>query len=207
MTKYREIIIRPSVTLPALSTVVPERSYSFMNFLAEWVFGARGMRKEENLGHLFEIEEAIEAFAKKVAAGLGVTEPVPPDTLPAPTGQPHNSELMAKYQQAMLERQKTHSEDIAAYQEAVQKGAVGSAIYVSDAAFLAAKAATKDAIDKASERGPQGQSVLHPAYESKILRHFHGFAQSKAVDEKDVPTQDASNGRPDDRRAAPRLSS
>jgi hypothetical protein len=206
MAKLREIIIRPSVTLPALSTVVPERSYSYMNFLAEWVYGSRGMRKEENLGHLFELEEAIEAFARKIASDAGVTEPVPPEMLPAPPPNA-SAELMAKYQQAMLAIQKEHSEAIAAYQEAVQKASVGAAIYVSDAAFLAAKAATKDAIDKASERGPQGQSTLHAAYESKILRHFHGFAQSKLVDERDVPSNGVSNGRPEDRRTAPRLSS
>lgn len=61
MTKFREVKIQPDVTLPALSTEIPERSYSYVAFLIEWCLSSAGMRTDENLPHLFALEEAIEA--------------------------------------------------------------------------------------------------------------------------------------------------
>ena len=66
MLKFREIIIRPDVKLPPVSTDRPARPYSFVDFLVEWGVGARELRKDEILPHLFELEEAVEELTDRL---------------------------------------------------------------------------------------------------------------------------------------------
>ena len=188
-TKFREIKIRPNVILPAISTDQGERPYAFLDFLGEWIVGARGMRKEENLPHLFEWEETIEEFASKMATKAGVTEPKLPATLMAPdpvADAKVNEKNFADHRKAMVEIQSSYNEDGETYRRAICRASVGENIYVTDAAYRAAKEAAKDALDEACTAGSMAAS-MHAAYQTKVLRHYHALTQSKAVDEKDVP--------------------
>ena len=196
--KFREIVIRPDVTLPALSTDLPERPYTFLSFLQEWVVNAREMRKDENLPHLFLWEETLEAFTKKMAEKAGVTEPPVVGKVEMPEQPPPGAtEAQAKefLEKVMEVRKKVEAEVKARntvmeeYNKALSDAAVGECIYVPDTAFLAAKSAAKAALDQASTPNQQGQTAMARLWESKVLRHYHAFSQSKAVDEKDVPSK------------------
>ena len=197
MLKFREIVIRADVKMPPISTDQPGRDYSFLHFLGEWVVGARGMRRDENLPHLFEWEEAIEGFATRMATKAGVVEPVLPDKLEPPElragkeNEESNAALSREFAKTVQAAQKQHNDERDAYRKAIAKASVGENMYVSDEAFLAAKAACKDFIDLASAPDPTGRRILHAAYEAKVLRHYHALTMSKAIEERDVPTSRA----------------
>lgn len=69
---------------------------------------------------------------------------------------------------------------------------MGESFYITDAAFLAARESAKAALEKASEPLPNGARALHALYEPKVLRHYHAFAQSAVVEERDVPKAPAA---------------
>jgi hypothetical protein len=150
-SKYREVVCRADVTLPALSTEQPERPYSFLNFLGEWVVGARGMRKDENLEHLFCWEETIEKFVVDLGAKCGIK--------PLPVG--------------------ASKEDADAYLKAVNEASVGQSMLVPEEAFAAGKLAAKEALDGAGQ--PGGAISIPKLWEPKVLRHYHALIQSKAI--------------------------
>lgn len=193
MPKFREIVIRPHVKLPPLSTEIAGREHSFLAFLNEWVLQARGMRKEESLPHLFEWEEAVDTFVKRMAEKAGAKEPKELTPLEVPTGKPQEqwtveeAAKMADYQRKVLERQTKDAEAWGEYHTAVHGAAVGESLYVSDAAFKAAKESAKAALDEASTPDPMGRTRLPRPYEPKILRHYHAFSQALAIEEHDVP--------------------
>ena len=193
MLKFREIIIRPDVKLPPVSTDRPARPYSFVDFLVEWVVGARELRKDENLPHLFELEEAVEALGQRMEKKSGVTMPAPPDALippelrPGKEHEPDNARLIEAFAKTVQAAQKSYNDDVATYVRAVHAASVGEHIYVTDAAFLAAKNACKNAIEAASTPNQQGQTAMPKPYETKILVHYWSFSTSKAVEEHDVP--------------------
>ncbi len=196
MPKFREIVIRPHVKLPPLSTEVAGREHSFLAFLNEWVLHARGMRKDENLEHLFAWEEAVEAFTERMAEKAGVKKPKeqkplevprePPETWGKDARARYDADL-ADYQRQVAHRQKADAEAWDAYHQAVHDAAVGESLYVSDAAYKAAKESAKAALDEASTPDELGRTRLPRSYEPKILRHYHAFSQAAAVEENDVP--------------------
>jgi hypothetical protein len=196
--KLREIIFRETVVLPAISTANPERDYSFGAFLNEFVLQAAGMRSKENLADcahppIFEWEEAIEEFYASTKAQMAEDptaprEPSVPETpkfldSPTPAATAKNQELMEAFR-ALVE---AYKEARIPYDRALDAVRVGGIIYVSDAAFQAAKTAAEDAINaRITPIGP-AQTALDPAWARKVLRHFHPFAQSRAVTEVDIP--------------------
>lgn len=189
-TKYKEVVVRPDVILPAISTEQPEKPYSFLNFLSEWLVGARGMRKDENLPFLFEWEETLETFTKAMAAKAGVVEPPIPAKIepPVATGDEVISlQAMVTYREALQEQVKTFNEAREAYLKGVNAASVGEIIYVTEAAFKAGKESAKQALDAAGTPNERGQTTIAKMWEPKVLRHYHAFGQSKTIDEKDVP--------------------
>jgi hypothetical protein len=188
MRAFREIVIGPSIILPALTTDIPERPYSFLQFLSEWVISAREMRKDQNLTHLFEWDEAIEALSRRMAAKAGITEPILPSAPAAPAADANPAELQA-YTATLQAISFAHNEAVAAYAKALSTAAQGEILYVSDAAFLVARAATKDALDAAMVPAQNGATALHRSYEPRVLRHYFWLIQSRAVDESDIPTR------------------
>jgi nucleoid-associated protein YgaU len=163
----REIEIRPPVTFPALGTDVPERPYSFVGFLAEWVMSATAseMRTDTNLPHFFEWEAALDALSAKIAAK------VPKPELPVRAEGASEAEKAAHAVAAQGL--------VSDYQAAAEAATVGEVLRVSEDAWAAAKGAAKKAIDLACN--PQG-ARLHPAIQPKVLRHYHALAQAKTVD-------------------------
>jgi hypothetical protein len=186
-SKFREIKVRASVVLPAISTVDPERPYSFLHFLSEWVCQSRGMRRDEYLAHLFEWEEAVDAFVARMAKKAGTKEPAIPQ-MPPPVDA-SDSEAVKVHTAECARIGREYEEATKAYRRAVEDAAVGESFFVSDAAFLAARESAKAALEKASEQLPNGARALHHLYEPKVLRHYHAFAQAAAVEEHDVPKQ------------------
>jgi hypothetical protein len=187
MSKYREIIIRQPVKLPPLSTIMPGRDYSFVLFLMEWIVGARGLRRDEHLPYLFEWEETVESFVRRMDEKASVTEPKAPLSALAmlrPDAPPAEREAAQKKDEEAVT---VFTEEIERYQAAIADACKGESIYVSDDAFKAGKEACKQALDKAGEPDMQGRRMLAPAWESKILRHYHAFCQSALVEENDVP--------------------
>jgi len=196
--KMREIIFRETVILPAISTANPERDYSFGAFLHEYVLGAKGMRSKENMADcahppIFEWEEAIEEFYAETKARLAADpdaprEPALPEQpkfldSPTPAATAKNQELMDAFRVEI----DAYKAARAPYDKALDASRVGGTIYVSEAAFQAAKTAAQDAIDeRISPVGP-AQAALDPSWARKVLRHFHPFAQSRAVTDVDVP--------------------
>lgn len=176
--KFREIVIRKPVTMPAVSTDRGEWKFSTLVFLAEWVIQSRGMRRDENLEHRFEWEDRIEEFTARMAKKSGLDEPKVPTS----------AEDAAPYNKLLVE-----------YRAAVEKAAEGESFYVSDAAFKAGVESAKAAIDAGCE--PQNRT-LHPAYEPKVLRCYHALRQSRLVDENDVPRASV-NGVASSAEAAP----
>lgn len=94
--KYRTLIVPEDEQLPPLSTELPGRSYSFASFIVEWVLSSKDMRQDENLEHLFEVQQAIEAAQKpgeafkvseeayqtaKVSAKAGIDEAMTPNAI------------------------------------------------------------------------------------------------------------------------------
>lgn len=153
---YRAIVIRPDVNLPPLSTEVGPRPYAFLAFLNEWVLQVPGMRKDENLPHLFEWEEAIDAFGKKLD-----------ERFPPPEGEtPEAAEVRVSKMAAAC---------------------VGEKLYVTDAAFLAAKQAAKDALDAALTPDPTGRQRIAAAWGLRVLRHYHAYTLSRALEAADIP--------------------
>lgn len=197
MSKFREIPIRPHVKLPALSVDIEERDYSMLSFLGEWVLGSEGMRqKDENLAHLFEWEEALEAFTKKMAAKAGIMEPKMPAKPPMPEQpKPGASEAdkngynmaVGLLQEKMREEAKRYNEELEEYTKAVHAAAVDECLYLTDDAFKAGKEAAKAMLKERSTPNQLGQTQLPRPYEQKILRLYHALNQAKAIEEKDVP--------------------
>jgi hypothetical protein len=179
----RAVVVRPDVLLPAVSTDQGERPYSFLAFLGEWLLSSPGMRKDENLEHLFEWEDALERFSAKTAEGIEV--PKPP-AAPKQSGDPTTDRAVASAYMASPEVA-AYQEENKAFQAVLSKARVGETFYVSDAAFLAGKAAAKDAIDEALSLGPAQR--LPAAFGPKILRHYHALTMSKAVKPNDVPEE------------------
>jgi hypothetical protein len=196
--KMREIVFRETVILPAISTTTPERDYSFGAFLNEFVLQAAGMRSKENMADcasppIFEWEEAIEEFYARTKAQLAEDpdaprEPSVPETpkfleSPTPAATAKNQELMDAFRVVV----DAYKEARVPYDKALDASRVGGILYVSDAAFQAAKAAAEEAINaRITPIGP-AQTALDPAWARRVLRHFHAFAQSRAVTEVDIP--------------------
>jgi hypothetical protein len=196
--KLREIVFRETVVLPAISTANPERDYSFGAFLNEFVLGAAGMRSKENLADcanppIFEWEEAIEEFYARTKAQMAEDptaprEPSVPETpkfldSPTPAATAKNQELMDAFRVLV----DAYKDARVPYDKALDACRVGGILYVSDAAFQAAKTAAEEAINaRITPTGP-AQTALDPVWARRVLRHFHPFAQSRAVTEVDVP--------------------
>lgn len=179
----REVIIRPAVTLPAISTEQPERTFEFLAFLAQFLVTSAGMRKDENLAYLFEWEDAVEKFCAETAKAVEIPEPKPP-TSPKLTGDPATDDpAIATFREACA----AYVEERKPFDAALLAARVGQKLYISDAAFLAGKAACKDAVEAALVQGPSGASMLPAAWAPKVLRHYHALTMSKAVKANDVP--------------------
>jgi hypothetical protein len=191
---YREIAIRKSVKLPALSTNIPEREYTFIAFLIEWVIGARGLRRDEYLPHLFEWEETVETFMRRMDEKAATGEPTAPLSAVAalrPDASQADREAAQKKDEEAL---KAYTKEVDDYQKKIADACAGESIYVTDDAYKAAKEACKQALDKASEPDAMGRRTLAPAYEPKILRHYHAFCQAPLLEENDVPKGRRANG-------------
>lgn len=196
--KMREIVFRETVVLPAISTASPERDYSFGSFLHEYVLGAAGMRSKENLANcahppIFEWEEAIEEFYARTKAQLAddaaaPREPILPEQpnfldSPTPAATAKNQELMDAFRVAI----DAYKAARAPYDKALDALRVGGILYVSEAAFQAAKDAAEEAINaRITPVGP-AQTALDPVWARRVLRHYHPFARSRAVTEVDIP--------------------
>ena len=195
--KFRQVVIRSPVLLPALSTEIEEREYSFLDFLNEWVLGARGLRKDENLLHLFEWEEKVEAFTAAIAEKIEAKKPVMPAPIKPPRQDDRDLEAAtAAYVKAVSARQEKHDEAMTEYRKAVHEASVGEDIYVTDEAFTAGKAAAKDALDKAAE-----QRRVNPSWEPRILRLYHAFSMSRVVEGHDIPDRPEATSKRDGKPA------
>jgi hypothetical protein len=172
--KFKEVVVREPVILPALSTDAPERTYTFIQFLNEWLLSSKGMRKDENHEYVFEWEDTLESFMASMSKKAGVTSPA----LPVRGSLP---EVVAK-----------HREDVLAFVEAISKACVGEVFYISEDAFKAGKQAAKEALDAADVPNPMGATSLPKPWALKVLRHYHALGQSKSVEEKDVPRTDTA---------------
>ena len=177
----REIVVRPDVVLPAITTDQADLPYSFLAFLGEWLVSSPGMRKDENLRHLFEWEDALEKFTTTTAEGITVPKP------PTPPKQTGNAEADRAAGVAFMASPEAdaHREAMKDFAAALSRARVGQVFHVSDAAFLAGKAAAKDALDSALTPGPSQR--LSAAWGPKVLRHYHALTMSKAVKPNDVP--------------------
>lgn len=189
---FREIIIRPDVTLPPVSTDQPGRPYAFITFLTNWILqDAPAMRKEENLEYLFEWEDAITTFSDATEKEVTIKRPEQPKMPAMPVYGPP-SEMAAeaksiadKYNAAMEE----YRDACKPYEDALSAARVGKKIYVSDKAFCAAKTAAKSALDDALTKGPQGTQTMNAAFGPKVLRHYHAFCQSQKLNENELPSK------------------
>ena len=177
--EFREIVIRPDVQLPTVSTEQPERPYAFVAFLVQWVLEASAMRKDENLEFLFEWEDALTTFVEETESSVKIEKP------PAPVmpGQPENAAAAQKMAAEFNAAVEAYRENCKPYEDALSAARVGKKLFISDEAFLAAKVASKAALDEALTRGPTGHQLLSAAYGPKVLRHYHAFSQSKKVPE------------------------
>ena len=193
--KMREIVYRPAVTLPAISTAHPAREYYFSAFLGEFVLSAKGLQSAENMADnpsppVFEIEEAIEALYAKTRKEMTLEEPTTPKTPEMRKGD------SAEDKAANLEAAEAYMEALAAYtearkpyDEALNAIRVGRSFYISDTAFQAAKVAAQEAIDKKITPAGGAPAEIDPVWGRKVLRHFWAFAQSRAVALTDIPVE------------------
>ena len=131
--EFREIVIRPDVTLPTISTDQPERTYAFVAFLHQWVLDAPQMRKDENLEFLFEWEDAIKSFCDETERLLGVEKPVAPVMPGQPTNATEAQRMAAEFNAALEQ----YREDCKPYEAALSTIRVGKKLFISDEAFLA----------------------------------------------------------------------
>jgi hypothetical protein len=207
--KFREIVVRAAVKLPPISTSQPERAYSFLEFLREWVTGqvSRHIRETDNLPHLFAWQDALEELDARLSLREGVgAQPVPPEALPAPTpprapAPPGDPREMSAFESTVAahgravqehaaeeaERQKAYAAAVGDWRKRADAAAVDERIYLPDAAFAAGRESAKRTLDEASTPRQNGMVGVDARYEAKILRHFHALATSRAVDERDVP--------------------
>lgn len=196
--KYYEIKVREAIVMPAISTEQGERRYSTLNFLNEWVVGARGMRRDEQtLEDLFEWEETIGAFVADMALRAGVTEPVLPKSEKAPE-QPavpadakeaervsrEYSEALQAHLREAKRKNEAYADEMKAYREAIDREAVGKSLYVTERAFKTGKRCAKESLDEATD---PAKRAVHPSYETKLFRQYHSLALSQAVNKNDIP--------------------
>ena len=198
--KKREIVFQPTITLPAISTAKPAQDYSFGSFLHEWVLQAPGLRSSENLANcahppIFEWEEAIEALYERTKAALAA-DPDAPKEPPVPEQPKFSDAQTPEAKAANLELAGAFLTEIEAYQEArkpydkaLDAIRVGEILYVSEAAFQAAKKAAEDAINEKITPVGQTPAVLDPAWGRRVLKHYWHFAQSRAVALTDIPVE------------------
>jgi hypothetical protein len=181
MKDYREVIIRPDIRLPPLDTNRPGMDYTFLGFLKQWVVDAPGMRKDENLEHLFEWEEAITSMCDKTYEAMTLLEPQPPKP-------PEDlSKITAKEAYAYNDALAAHREERKPFDKALAELRVGQKLYISDDAFMAGKQACKSALDEALTPGPTGHQKLNAALGPKVLRHYHAMSMSRKLNEKELP--------------------
>lgn len=169
--KRRRIILGPHVMLPPISTSVGERPMSAFEFLESWVLASPGLKGNDTLQHLFELENALEPVKKAAIEKSGADLPRKLE-VPADMSADAARELVAKYQA-------TYD----SYWRCVYDATVGMSLDISDAAFQAAVTSVKAMLDDvAKQRNPQGGPALDPFVERRILRLYHAFAQSREVD-------------------------
>jgi hypothetical protein len=70
----RTFTIPADQILPALSTEVGERPYTFTNFVAEWIMSSKQLREDDNLEAAFAFEDWMNA-QKDWTVGASVTMP------------------------------------------------------------------------------------------------------------------------------------
>jgi hypothetical protein len=179
--KWRAVVIQPNVKLPALSTEVPEREYTFCGFLQQWVLEAPKLHEDnDNLPAYFEWDDVLSKFLSDTDKELAAP-PVP--TLEA--GQKDLTlEQIEKYKVAVL----GHTADL-------DKLRVGRIIYLTEESFQAGLKASKAFLDGSLEKKPVGNqlvSTLAPAYGPRVLRHYHALSQSQAILETDIPKLESS---------------
>ena len=204
MSKMREIILRPAVVLPAMSTSEPERTLTHLQFLDTFVVAAPELKVTAKLGRLFAWVDALEEFTAIIDARLPPAPPDPelPPEPPDPGERPADKDQLEAWEAATATAAawelaarpivEAHAEALLERGRALGKASEGERIYLDEDDFDKGIAACKDyldalvspSVDGRSKR--QGDAFLPEARARKVLRLFHATAQSKAVDAKDV---------------------
>ena len=160
MTKqFRAVVVNPNVKLPAISTDVPEREYTFMAFIREYVIESPSLRTDENLPHYFEWAD-------------GVVTTFLEDT----------------YKQVPPPKEATR-EALLQWEKDLNDLRVGKTFYISDDAFQVGVSAAKKLLDQALEKKQVNGQMISPmpaAYGPKVLRHYFALTQSKLLNEEDT---------------------
>jgi hypothetical protein len=70
----RVFVVPPDQVLPALSTEVGERPYTFAHFMTEWVWAAKQLREDDNLESAFALDGWLGA-QKDLSPGTTLSMP------------------------------------------------------------------------------------------------------------------------------------
>ncbi len=170
-SRRRELVIRPGVLLPALSTDITERECSHLQFLDEWVVGAPMLKEQDNLDHLFAWEDALEALRSTVKIREGLFEPELPNPPHAPPEGAVPAEKRA-WEEETRSVVEAHVAAVRAYHSALGKASEGETLWIPDDAFAKGIKASKAMIDARTTPDERGNRYPEP-WARKILRLFH----------------------------------
>lgn len=180
-SKLREVDLSPRVMLPPMSTDIPEQPMTMLEFLEGWILNAEGLKTNDNLPHLFSIEEAVEAAKSAAVAKSGSKLPTNV-RLPADPGPNATQEQRDKY----IAEARAVAESVTIlnreHWRKVYDCTEGDKLTISDDAFQVACTSIKNKLDEMAKTNPMsGQPSISPFVERKVLRLYHAFRNSKEV--------------------------
>jgi hypothetical protein len=165
--QFRAITVNSNVKLPAVSTEVPDREYTFMAFIREYMLESPSLRTDENLPYYFEW-----------------ADDVVPKFLQDTDKQVKPLEIFTR--EAFMQRE----DDLNNFR-------IGKTFYISDESFHAGVSAAKKSLDEALEKKQVNGQMISPmpvVYAPKVLRHYFSLKQSKIVEQKDIPNTSITSG-------------
>jgi hypothetical protein len=185
--QFRSVVIRPTRTFPPIGTSQPAQPYSFLQFLQDWVLGAKDLRTDANLDHYFEWHEAIKLLKEETDVLYPAVTPLDAKDVEAAVKEAGEGEAGQKVANEMFAAHAAAEKDRAT---AIDAARVGKKLYLSDAAFMAGANGARAAIDAAMEPrniGGRMMPLLMADYAPEVLWHYHAMRQSQLIQESDVP--------------------
>jgi hypothetical protein len=152
--QFRAITVSKNIKLPAISTDIPEREYTFMAFIREYVLEAKELRTDDNLVHYFEWDDVVSKFLDDTNKQVERPETFTRETFLQREEDVNNIRIGKSF---------NISED------------------AFNVGVLVAKKSLDEVLEKKMINN-QFVSQMPAQYGPKVLRHYFSFKQSKLVE-------------------------